>query len=90
MAKLRARLCISFCSSFSPAEMSTEVTGAGASGDSREEDSAAEEDIRQEALGLWSRETELSDLSNCLLRILVIITSGVEVRIDRNMTNMTS
>ena len=53
--------------------MSTEVTGAGAAGDSREEDSVAEEDIRQEALGLWSRE---ADLSNCLLRILVIITSG--------------
>ena len=67
--------------------MSTEVTGAGAAGDSREEDSVAEEDIRQEDLGVWSRETELSDLSNCRLRILVIITSGVEVRFDRNTTD---
>ena len=66
--------------------MSTEVTGAGTAGDSREEDSVAEEDIRQEDLGVWSRETDLSDLSdlsNCRLRILVIITSGVEVRFDR-------
>ena len=73
MAKLRAMLCISFCSSLSPAEISTEVTGAGAPGDSREEDGEAEEDIRQDARGLFSRDTELS---NRLLRILVIITSG--------------
>ena len=73
MAKLSAMLCISFCSSLSPAEMSTEVTGAGAAAESREESSAAEEDIRQEDLGLWSRE---ADLNNCLLRILVIITSA--------------
>ena len=48
MAKLRAMLCISFCSSLSPAEISTEVTGAGAPGDSREEEGEAEEDIRQD------------------------------------------
>ena len=52
MAKLRAILCISFCSSLSPAEMSTEVTGAGAAGKSRGSDWTAEEDIRQEDLGL--------------------------------------
>ena len=38
-----------------------------------DEDGEAEEDIRQDALGLFSRDTELS---NRLLRILVIITSG--------------
>ena len=61
--------------------MSTEVTGAGAAGESREESRAAEEDIRQEALGLCSLP---ADLNNSLLRRqerLIIASEGFQSEI---------